>query len=362
MKLWGVCDEIILWEEKMKAKMGRENGKENEKKNENGEENEIMAKENGEKIAKKILETATVKNTENCDNQSNVKNTGNGKDNEEDDNFRFFWPFSLIQDEIDSATNYLSAINNSHIITQLIANYKILMLANERGLHIGDQHLMTEIGNIVVPTISPENDGFEFDEKKGNFSHCVSTVMERTDENGEYESDSEDEQIYTKKTNKRRTANNKRRKQNKKNRNENRENRRETRNNMTDDRDETEGRKITFGTDNILTDSMNNNENSEIEICNNEIRNNTCEYGFADDDNALKNTENDDIKNKAHSLEDRNENENDVKYSTSANSGKNRVLPALRIRDLALLDEKKKTIRVHEYYKNWKIYDLDVVY
>lgn len=347
----------------MKAKAARESEKENEKKNENERENENTAEENGEKIAKINFEIATMKNTENCDDKSEMKNIGNEENNEEDNVFRLFWPFSMIQDEIDRATNYLSAINNSHIITQLIANYKIMMLANERGLLIGDQNLMTEIGNIVIPTISPENDGFEFCEKNGNFFDCVSTVMERTDENGEYESDSEEEKNYTKKTNKRRIANNKRRKQNKKNRNEIRENRREIRNDMIDDRDEIEGRKISFSTHNNLTVPTNNNENIKIELCaDTEIRDNTHEYSFADDDNALKNTENDDNKNKTHSHENENKNENDVKYSTSAKSGKNRVLPALRIRDLALLDEKRKTIRVHEYYKNWKIYNLDVVY
>ena len=32
------------------------------------------------------------------------------------------------------------------------------------------------------------------------------------------------------------------------------------------------------------------------------------------------------------------------------------------IRDIVHTDERKKSIRVHEYYKLWRIYDLDVVY
>lgn len=354
----------------MKGKLKKEKEKENEMVKEkviksgnvNKNESEI-GYDGGEKIAEKSNEKDTVENTENSDNKLNQKNSQNGE-NDDENVFQFFWPFFFTQDESDNATNYLSAINNSHIITQLIANYKILMLANERGLTINDQNLISEIGNIVIPTMGTENDGFEYYGKKEQFSPSVSTSMERTDENSEYENDSEEEIIYTKKTNKRRVANNKRRKQNKKNRIEDRENRREKKNNNDsynnmDDCNEMKDRKITFSTDNNSSIMIDSNDDSENEINGNKIGNDTLENGVTDNENTLKNTDSNN-NNIAHTLTD--DNENKKQNSDVFNFREKGKFPVLRIRDLALLDEKKKTIRVHEYYKNWKIYDLDVVY
>jgi hypothetical protein len=354
-KLWGVCDEIILWEKVMKQKLDRGKEKENQNKN----ENEIGPENIGEIITEKNTEMSTMKNTGNSDNKSNEKSIENRKSDDDDNSFRFFWPFFFTQDESDNATNYLSAVNNSHIITQLIANYKILMLAKERGLCISDQNLMSEIGDIVIPTMGSENDGFEYYGKKEHFSQSENTVMECTDENSENENDSEGEIIYTKKTNKRRVANNKRRKQNKKNRNEDRERKRENKNNFIEDCDENEDRKVTFNSDINSSIMINHSENHENEISGNEIDKVIRENDLTDNKNTLENTDSNGDENKTHSHEDSNNSKNDA---TFVNFRKNGVFPVLRIRDLALLDEKKKTIRVHEYYKNWKIYDLDVVY
>jgi hypothetical protein len=337
-KLWGVCDEIILWEKVMKRKLER--GKERE--NENKDENEIGPENAGEKIPEKNTEM----NFKNIDNNLNEKNIENRKSDDDDNSFRFFWPFFFTQEESDNATNYLSAVNNSHIITQLIANYKILMLAKERGLIISDHNLMSEIGDVVIPTMGCENDGFEYYGKKEQFSQSESTFMERTDETSEYENDSEDEIIYTKKTNKRRVANNKRRKQNKKNRNEDRESKRENKNSFLEDCDENEDRKVTFNSHINSSIIIDDNEIHGTEISGNEIDKVIRENDLTDNKNSIGN------ENETHSHE----------VSKNSKNNSNGVLPVLRIRDLALLDEKKKSIRVHEYYKNWKIYDLDVVY
>jgi hypothetical protein len=348
-KLWGVCDEIIQWEAEMKLKLGSAKGKENENKN----ENEIGSGNIGEKIAENNTEMNKVKNNENSEYKSNERSSENRKNGDDDNSFHFFWPFFFSQEESDNATTYLSGVNNSHIITQLIANYKILLLAKERGLHVSDEILISEIGNIVIPTMGTDNDGFEY------YGKSASTIMERTDENSEYENDSEDEIIYTKKINKRRVANNRRRKQNKKNRNEDRENRRENNNNFFEDCDKIKDRKVTFNSDVESSLIIASNENNEDEMNGSEISNGIRDNGLIDNKNALKNADSHNSENGTHSHED---NKNSISYSSSVNFRKNDVFPVLRIRDLALLDEKKKTIRVHEYYKNWKIYDLDVVY
>jgi hypothetical protein len=57
-----------------------------------------------------------------------------------------------------SSADYLSDINNSHIIAQLISNLKILQLAEERGLEISDRDLIAEIGNVEIPRIGKHDD------------------------------------------------------------------------------------------------------------------------------------------------------------------------------------------------------------
>jgi hypothetical protein len=61
-----------------------------------------------------------------------------------------------------SSTDYLSAVNNSHIITQLISNLKILQLGEERGLQISDRDLIAEIGNVEIPRTEKHVDDLHY--------------------------------------------------------------------------------------------------------------------------------------------------------------------------------------------------------
>ena len=331
---------------------------ENENKNEDENDNDSFAvKEIAENENKKEKESTEESKNKGGNGELKEENGENGKIEDDDTVFRIFWPFLITQNETDNATEYLSAINNSHIITQLIANYKVLLLGEERGLPISDKYLIFEIGNIVVPSMGTKNDGFEYYGKEDRPYHSVSTAMESEDENSENENESNDDIIYTKKTNKRRIANNKRRKQNKKNKIEQCEARKsENENNLVENNDDFKERKIRFNID--QNTSYENDKNSKNEKDDNNSNNRISLNDLDHDISALKNTDSDRTPNSAHSKQDFHEKKN---FSTS-NFREKRFSPVLKIRDIAVIDEKKKTLRVHEYYKKWKIYDLDVVY
>ena len=172
-KLWKVCDVIKKWEEETieKNKKNINNENENGIKDERNEcENESGGGDEKQNERNKAEETEGGHLKIGIVPEKNNDNSGEGdrevevEVEEEEKGFGSYWPFQLSQIECDRATAYLSAINNSHIITQLISNLKILKLAEERGLQILDSNLISEIENIEIPLHDDGDDGDDSDD------------------------------------------------------------------------------------------------------------------------------------------------------------------------------------------------------
>ena len=162
-----MCGVIKKWEddiaENKKKEVEKESDQKKENLNDNGNGIEKRNVDDMKKEEKETLQGNTAK--ENEEIASEVKKDKISKSIGESDKeveaeleveergFGSYWPFLCSQRECDRASDYLSAINNSHIITQLISNLKILQLAEERGLQISDRDLIAEIGNVEIPRI-----------------------------------------------------------------------------------------------------------------------------------------------------------------------------------------------------------------
>ena len=170
-KLWKVCDVIKKWEDETVEK----NKKKKRNANENGDKDEKNKSESGSGSGdKKEVERNKDEESEGGNLKIEIaakKNNDNGGESDreveievEDKGFGSYWPFQLSQIECDRATAYLCAINNSHIITQLISNLKILKLAEERGLQILDSNLISEIENVEIPLRDDDDDDGDNDD------------------------------------------------------------------------------------------------------------------------------------------------------------------------------------------------------
>ena len=183
-KLWAVCGVIKKWEddivENKKKEVEKESHQRKEKLNESGNGIEKRNVDVMKKDEKDTLQGNTVKENEGMaievrkdqisksvgegEKEVDVEEVGEAGgevegEEVEERGFGSYWPFLCSQRECDRASDYLSAINNSHIITQLISNLKILQLAEERGLQISDRDLIAEIGNVEIPRIGKHEDG-----------------------------------------------------------------------------------------------------------------------------------------------------------------------------------------------------------
>ena len=162
-KLWKVCDVIKKWEDETVVKNKKKKNKNNE--NENGDKDKRNGSGSGTGDEKEV-EINKDEESEGGHLQTGIvqkKNNDNGREGDrevevEEKGFGSYWPFQLSKTECDRATAYLSAINNSHIITQLISNLKILKLAEERGLQILDCNLISEIENVEIPLHDDDDD------------------------------------------------------------------------------------------------------------------------------------------------------------------------------------------------------------
>jgi hypothetical protein len=168
---------IKKWEDEI-AEKKEEVEKENNQKKENDNENEEIAIEGREdKVSKSIGKG---------EKEVDIEEGGEaGRKVEaeaevEERGFGTYWPFLCSQRECDRASDYLSAINNSHIITQLISNLKILQLAEERGLQISDRDLIAEIGNVEIPRIGKHEDDLYY-----------------SDDYDDYDDDYDDDRYYS---------------------------------------------------------------------------------------------------------------------------------------------------------------------
>lgn len=464
-----VCGVIKKWEDDIAENKKKEIEEEKDQKKESLIQNEIEIRGEKKEIAIEVEEDNTESAGE-FDKEVGVEIEGEV----EGRGFGTYWPFLCNQRECDRASDYLSAINNSHIITQLISNLKILQLAEERGLQIVDRDLIADIGNVEIPRTERRDDELyysdddyddydddqyysddysdgEYDDDDGydeGKSHSNShTGSDRgsdgdrnsdrgrcseneiagagkrdfvqgdevdlkghdreKEEKGEKEKkeiketkgdDMEEENFYSdededeceydydddcdrdrdrchqikqlrSKTRKsrRRTANNKKRRMKKKmkhaevDNNEGRESREEA---VDESREEVEGEgrtRVTFKIDSkhqvhdpLLAQSHTQiipSEENDINAKDN-----------CDEDSGIKSStatpSSCSTLKSQHTAVGESKSENLNGHSAPIDLTTARTY----IRDIASTDEKKKSIRVHEYYKLWRIYDLDVVY
>lgn len=299
-KLWDVCEEIKEWEERKK----------NKSKNKNKEiSKEVDEKKNDKNDGIDKYVDVMIEKDEKAEKEEEENNN-----DDDDEPFIIFWPFFISQICCDQSTEYLTNINNSHIITQLIAFYKILTLADERGSTITDKNILQDLGNVLVP--SPT---FHYDRKVSTDS----TILKRTENCSDSDDESYDEyeegleeRSLPKKKNKRRALNNKRRRINKKKKNEN-----------------------------LLRSDCWQVPIEGVEDGREEKSSDGCKRVSFNMRNSVS-------YNSDHSKEDqivKNSNIDDFTVSQT-------------VSDIALKESNCKSIRVHEYYKFWRIYDLDVVY
>jgi hypothetical protein len=147
-KLWILCGEIAVWEREKEVRVEKEGEKEVEKEG----EGKIYDKD----------DINQVNNDKDNDNDSNyvdyedkiptlkhIQNKAERKEKterKEDNIFHINWPFHISNEIFITASNYLTDMNNSHILTQLISLYKIIVLARDRGCAVVDAELVYELG------------------------------------------------------------------------------------------------------------------------------------------------------------------------------------------------------------------------
>ena len=205
-----MCGVIKKWEddiaENKKKEVEKESDQKKENLNDNGNGIEKRNVDDMKKEEKETLQGNTAK--ENEEIASEVKKDKISKSIGESDKeveaeleveergFGSYWPFLCSQRECDRASDYLSAINNSHIITQLISNLKILQLAEERGLQISDRDLIAEIGNVEIPLIGKHEDDLHYsddDDDDENDDDGYDDDRYYSDEYSDYDERGEDE-------------------------------------------------------------------------------------------------------------------------------------------------------------------------
>ena len=304
------------------------------------------------------------------------------KEADTEEQFPEFWPFSFSQSACDAATEYLTKINNSHILTQLIANYKIIKLGVERGLHVGDGNILHEVGNVPMPDIDdkdlstdPRNrerdEEYEHDEVS-TYDQSTRTGEDANSSDDDYDDNDNDEyseqnikdHSSIKKINKRKVLNNKRRKINKKNKKLFSQLRSEDWQTDQYQHQSTEQHQYQF-TDGIL------NEGRDVGRVESKVS-----FSLNDDSDSVSNSNNNDNNDNNYddnyngtgnyhcgsSIVTDKENSFDSRHDHDKDNSQTTVFTVLRVRDLALKEENSKSIRVHEYFKKWRIFDLDVVY
>ena len=348
-KLWEVCAEIEVWEEKRKKVVSDQNL--NSKANEKGD------------IISDTIPSDTVDSVEKSDINSDTK-TEKVEKVESDDNFVISWPFLISQENCERCTNYLSSINNSHIITQLISHYKIIKLATDNGCAIADENILMEIGKVQLPDCRDFTDLDAEKDRKRSSDYYSDDDTENSEEEQEYEYEifnsnysMAEKHCGTKKTNKRRIANNKKRRLNKKNKLLYSQMRRVEGNEECEDSaafDENR-RKVSFDVRQNEFISTNEicAENTEKKSSENQIQIHANDHIQPEATNTTQNVNGGKHENTSISV-DINTKQITTKKMETINS--------ICISDVALNDEKKKPVNVNEYYKTWRIYDLDVVY
>ena len=315
-------------------------------------------------------------NQNQCGREKNDLNEENEKNNKDEDRvlFSIFWPFYISQSICDLATKYLTKINNSHIMTQLISYYKIIELGIERGLSVTDEKLLQDLGNIPIPSPSL----YSFDSLS---TECM--TLERTEGYSDSDNDSYDddknsaEHSLPKKKNKRRAINNKRRRQNKKKRDDIDIDILRTDDSPTPHQSINEGREIQnenvqkrviFREDaNVTISAFDVNSHIDKDVVVDSISDNYQHNNDNNINNIIDNNINNIIDNNINNhvineVNDHLKNIDIIHRKCIRYKKEIEDFNVLRVSDLARKESSSKSIRVHEYYKNWRIYDLDVIY
>ena len=302
-------------------------------------------------------------------NNLSEENEENEKNNKDEDQvlFSIFWPFYISQSVCDLATEYLTKINNSHIMTQLISFYKIIELGLERGLSVTDEKLLQDLGNIPIPSPSLYS-------SVSLSTECM--TLERTEGYSDSDNDSYDddensaEHSLPKKKNKRRAINNKRRRLNKKKREDIDIDILRSDDCLIPLLTMSEGREVQ--NENVLK-RVNFQEDANVTISTLDVHKSHIDKDVVvdsmsdnnehDNDNNINNIIDNNINNHViNQANDHQENIDIFPRKCIRNKKEMKDFTVLRVSDLAHKESFSKSIRVHEYYKNWRIYDLDVIY
>jgi len=374
-KLWTLCGEIAVWEREKEGETEEEeindmkdnNNDSNGSNGSNGNNDRNNDDENSIPIPKDIPESR--EKTE----------------RKEDNIFHINWPFYISNEIFITASEYLTDMNNSHILTQLISLYKIIVLARERGCEIVDADLVYELGSLRIPVIQ-EHVRTYVD------SHGISHTKETSNDYDDYDNHLKDNSS-SQKLNKHRIATNKKRRKNK-NKNKNKVLNLHYNDALFDNHKDM----AKYGTNclnlnekkhEFLNIHENGNFNkNEIENLNENNGNDDRKVRFSVNDQSIlsitgesllpQTTDNVNMdinwNNKVDNVYKMNEdydNNTIVHKSDDSNDGNDdnelyddnyEYDSKYTIKDIVNMEEKSKPIKVHEYFKKWRIYDLDVVY